>query len=454
MNRLPNLVVLHILCLSSHAMQASSDPAPEIPFTRHVLPNGLTVILHPDHRLPAVCVNLWYFVGSKDEPPGRSGFAHLFEHLMFMGTEKVPYPSFDTIMEAAGGSNNASTSEDRTNYFASGHRGLLETFIYLEADRMASLGPSMTQEKLDTQRDVVRNERRQSYENRPYGKAYLEIPPTIYPPGHPYHNPVIGSHADLERATLEDVKEFFRRFYYPGNASLVIAGDFDPAEARRLVDKHFGPLDASPPPASGNDGRAAFPPAPRIEGSPRVTLEDNVELPLSILVWHSPAVYADGDADMDILASLLGGGKSSRLYRSLVHDRQLAQEVNVSQSSAYLVSEFHVRVHARPGVSQEAIEAEVDREIGRIQAEGPSEHEVQRAKNRIETAFWRGMEGLLERADRLNGYNFHLGDPGAIARDRARYDAVTRETVKARANAVLKKDARLVLRVVPKRLLE
>jgi zinc protease len=427
-------------------LSVSTAAAVEIPFTRHRLPNGLTVILHEDHRLPLVAVNLWYHVGSADEPRGRSGFAHLFEHLMFMGTDGVPYPGFDTIMESQGGSNNASTSNDRTNYFESGPRHLLGTFLWLEADRMASLGSSMTPEKLDTQRDVVRNERRQSYENRPYGEAYLEIPARMYPAGHPYRSPVIGSHEDLERATLDDVREFFDGFYFPGNASLVIAGDFDPAEARALVEKHFGALPGRPPVE-----RPPRPAAVRLESEVRATLEDQVEIPLCIFAWHSPAVFADGDAELDVLAAILGGGKASRLYRALVYEKKLAQEVSAHQASRRLGSELRITAHALPGASRDAVEAAIDEEIARIRDEGPTEREVERARNQIETSFWEEIQSISGRADLLNRYQFHLDDPGAIERDRARYRAVTPEAVMRWARAVLHPRARLVLWVVPKR---
>ena len=418
----------------------------EIPFTRYELPNGLTVILHEDHRLPLVSANIWYYVGSKDEPPGRSGFAHLFEHLMFMGTNKVPYPQFDLTMETSGAWNNATTSEDRTTYFETGPRHLLDTFLFLESDRMASLGDSMTQEKLDAQRDVVRNERRQSYENRPYGKAYLEIPERLYPKGHPYHEPIIGSHEDLERATVEDVKDFFRKFYFPRNASLAIVGDFEPAAARELVARHFGPLPSLPPAPRKQDI-----PQPRLDGIVRVTLTDTVELPLSIFVWHSPPAYQGGDADLDVVATILGGGKASRLYKALVYEKKLAQEVMVFQGSRYLGSEFHVAAYARPGVSQDELEAEVDKEVARVCAEGLELREVERARNRIDTSFWGRTQSLPEKADLLNAYQFHFGDPGAIGKDRARYERVTPESAKRWAKQILEPDSRLILRVVPQK---
>jgi predicted Zn-dependent peptidase len=417
----------------------------EIPFTRFELPNGLKVILHEDHRLPLVCVNLWYYVGSKDEPPRRSGFAHLFEHLMFMGTEKTPYGVFDSTIEKGGGSNNASTSTDRTNYFEWGPRELLETFLRLEADRMAGLGAAMTQEKLDTQRGVVRNERRQNYENRPYGKMQLEIPQRIFPPEHPYHNPVIGSHEDLERASVDDVKDFFARYYFARNASLVVAGDFDPAEARSLVEKHFGPLPSRPP------LERPTPAAPRLDRVLKDNLVDDVELALSAFVWHSPAMFAAGDSELDLLASILGGGKSGRLYKRLVYEKKLAQNVSVFQASRHLASEFRILAYARPGVSQDELEAEADKVVDELLHDGPTQREVDRARNGIEAAFWHEIESLRERADLLNRYQFHLDDPGGLARDLERYRNATVEGVSEWARKVLRRDARLVLRVVPRK---
>jgi len=304
----------------------------------------------------------------------------------------------------------------------------------------------MDQEKLDTQRGVVRNERRQSYENRPYGKAFLEIPRLLYPPDHPYHHPVIGSHQDLEAATVEDVKDFFEDFYDPGNATLAIAGDIDPARARSLVEKHFGRMPGGPA-----SPRKAPRSPPRLQGTVRHQVEDAVELPLSVFVWHSPAVYAEGDADLDVLATVLAGGKSSRLYETLVYEKKTAQEVAAYQASRLLGSELRILVHARPGSSQDEIEAEVDRQIERLRTDGPTQREVDRARNRIETSFWQGLQSVSERADLLNTYQFHFGDPGAIGRDRARYDAVTPETVRRWAREVLDPGSRLILRVVPRK---
>jgi zinc protease len=257
---------------------------------------------------------------------------------------------------------------------------------------------------------------------------------------------VIGSHEDLERASVADVKEFFQRFYFPKNASLVIAGDFDSSQARELVSKHLDSLPARPGVEHRKSATAA-----KIEGTVRATLTDSVELPLSVLVWHSPALFKEGDADLDVLASVLGSGKSSRLYRSLVYEKKLAQEVSVAEESSYLTSRFQIMVYARPGSSQDEIEAEVDRQLGELRKNGPTQREVDRARNRIETSFWERAQSLGERADLLNRYQFFFGDPGAIRRDRARYDRVTVESVKKWANEVLRPDARLLLRVVPEK---
>ena len=443
---------LLVAALVALAIAQPGQPAcsQEIAFQRYSLPNGLTVILHEDHRLPRVAINLWYYVGSKDEPAGRSGFAHLFEHLMFMGTKKVPVGQFDTIMEGAGGSNNATTSTDRTNYFESGPRELLELFLFLEADRMTGLSRAMTIDKLNTQRGVVRNERRQSYENRPYGKMWLEIPPLMFPAGHPYHHSVIGSHEDLENAAVKDVVEFFKDFYFPANASLVIAGDFDPREARALVAKYFGAIPRRPV------IKRKTPAEPAIDGLLRKTISDAVKLPLACFVWHSPAFYKEGDADMDILANSLAGGKSSRLYRRLVYEKKLAQDVSAFQSSSLLGSEFYIQVYALPGTSARdnlerlgKIEREVDAVIAELQNRGATAREIARARNSAESSFWSDLESLEEKADLLNRYLFHFGNPGAIGADLARYSKITPQSTAAWAKKVLDPGARLILHVLP-----
>ncbi len=422
---------------------AAAD-GPTIPFERYRLDNGLTVILHEDHRLPVVAVNLWYRVGSKDEPPDRSGFAHLFEHLMFMGTRSVPVGEFDRVMERSGGSNNATTSQDRTNYFESGPSNLLETFLFLESDRLRTLGRDITRKKLDLQRDVVRNERRQNYEDRPYGKAYLEMAPSLYPPGHPYHHPVIGSHEDLENATVEDVRQFFARFYVPANVSLVVAGDFEPARARAWIQKYFGDI-----PAGAEPEHAVAAPVRLDQPSLRTIEDQRVQLPRTMLLHHSPPFYADGDADLDVLGSVLGDEKTGRLYRRLVYEKELAQDVSAGQWSSMLASVFVIQVTARPGVELEAIEREVDDVIKGLRDDPPTERECARARNGIEMSFWHGVESVASRADLLNQYQFYLGDPGALARDIERYRKLTPRSVLRWSDEVLRPDGRVTLRIVP-----
>jgi len=414
----------------------------KIDFEKLVLPNGLTVILHVDRSSPLVAVNLWYHVGSKDEVVGRTGFAHLFEHLMFMGSRNAPYPSFDGIMESWGGHNNGSTSNDRTNYYEIGPRNLLETFLWLEADRLATLPDVITDDELERQRKVVQNERRQSYENRPYGQAELVVPEAMYPPEHPYHWPTIGSHEDLVAASVEDVRDFFRRFYLPSNASLAIAGDFDPAEARRLVERYFGwqPRRERP--------RAPAPPPAALAASRETTMKDRVQLPRLRLAWHAPALFAPGDADLDLAAHVLAGGKSSRLYRSLVFERRIAQDVFAYQSSQMLGSLFQVGITAKPGHGLDEIGAAADQELARLAAEGPTPAEVERARNTHLADFYKSLDHMQTRADLLNHYEHLLGDPGGVERDVARYEATTAASVRDAFAAVVKAP-RLTLTVVP-----
>jgi zinc protease len=391
----------------------------KIDFETFELPNGLTVILHVDRTSPLVAVNLWYHVGSKDESPGRTGFAHLFEHLMFMGSKHAPYPSFDAIMESWGGHNNGTTSNDRTNYYEIGPRNLLETFLWLEADRLATLAEVITEEELEKQRKVVLNERRQSYENRPYGRGELRIPEVMYPDAHPYHWPTIGSQADVEAASVADVRNFFERFYRPSNASLAIAGDFEPAEARRLVERYFGWQ------AKRDRPRPPSPPAPSLAEAREETLTDRVQLPRLRLTWHTPALFSAGDAELDIAAHVLGGGKSSRLYRTLVYERRIAQDVFAYQGSQRLTSLFHVGVTAKPEHGLDELQGAVDAQLARLAGDGPTAAEVDRARNTHLADFYKSLDHLQTRADLLNHYQYLLGDPGGVERDVARYEAVT-----------------------------
>ncbi len=415
----------------------------KIEFDTFALANGLTVIFHQDRSSPLVAVDLWYHVGSKDESPGRTGFAHLFEHLMFMGSRHAPYPAFDSIMESWGGHNNGTTSNDRTNYYEIGPRNLLETFLWLEADRLATLPDVITGEELEKQRKVVLNERRQSYENRPYGRSELAIPEAMYPPEHPYHWPTIGSQEDVEAATVPDVRAFFDRFYRPSNASLVVAGDFDPEVARALVDRYFGWQPNRERPARG-----ARPAEPNLSADVELTLTDRVQLPRLRFGWHTPALFAAGDADLDLAAHVLGGGKSSRLYRALVYERRIAQDVFAYQGSQILGSLFHIGATAKPGYTLDEIGRAVDEEIARLGAEGPTEAELARARNTHLADFYKGLDHLQTRADLLNHYQYVVGRPDGVEQDVERYRQATRASVRdAFAQAIAKH--RLVLRTVP-----
>jgi predicted Zn-dependent peptidase len=394
-------------CTAAHAGEA-------IPFQRYELPNGLQVLLHPDRSLPQVVVDVWYRVGSKDEVAGRSGFAHLFEHLMFMGTDRLPGNGFDAVMEAYGGSNNAWTMEDATNYHEGGPPNLLETFLWMEADRMDALGRAMTQQKLDLQRDVVRNERRQSYEDQPYGVAWLAMPEMLYPKGHPYAHTVIGTHEDLQNASVADVKDFFATWYVPNNASLVVAGDFDPEAVKPMIARYFGSIPSRTLPA-----RPAVLPVTRVQ---RASLEvrDDVQFPQVDYVWHTPAAFSADDAALQLVASLLGDGESSRLYRALVATG-LAQEVEVQQMPTQLGSTFVVVATAMEGVPLARLERALHDELESLANTPPSPEELARVQAQFELGLLEELEGLLARATRLNQYWAYTGDPGFLAKDLARF---------------------------------
>ncbi len=415
-----------------------------IPFQKYTLKNGLVVILSEDRSTPMVTVSTMVRVGSRFEPPRRSGFAHLFEHLMFMGTSRVPTGKFDAWMEAEGGWNNAWTSEDRTHYFDVGPAHVLPLLLWLEADRLAAVGATMTQEKLDAQRDVVKNERRQRIENKPYGGVELALPDMLYPAGHPYHHPVIGSHEDLTAAQVDDVKKFFADWYVPNNMALTVVGDFDTAKLKPEIERLFGGLAKGAVPAA-----PAAPPA-KLQGVTRRTLEDEVALPKLVMAFHSPAHFAPGDADLDILAAVLNRGKTSRLYKALVYDKELAQSVSAVQSSQELSSFFEIEAVARPGVGLDQLEKEIDAVLRSILDKGVTKAEVDRSKNEYETAFVRQLESVHNRASLLATYETFLGDPGYIAKDLDRYRKVDAASVSAAAKAHLTLDARVIIHVVPR----
>ncbi len=414
-----------------------------IPHERLELSNGLVLILHEDHRFPLACVNLWYGVGAKDETPGRTGFAHLFEHLMFMGTDRVPEGEFDAIMESGGGWNNATTSEDRTDYYDFGPAELLPTLLWLEADRLESLGRCIDQDKLDRQREVVRNERRQSYEMAPYGRAELILPEFLYPKGHPYDHSVIGSHEDLEAATVEDVRAFFETWYTPANLSLVVAGDFDRDETVARVEELFGNIASRPVPPRSLRTPASLP-RPR-----RLSVRDKVQHPRISLVWHTPALFEKDDAALDLASSILGGGRSSRLYQRLIQKEALATRVRAGQISMQLTSLFEIEILCRPGVDLDRVEAVAQEELARFRNDGPDQDELLRQVATEEVRILSSLEPLLNRALRLNQYEASLGDPDGVARDLDRYRKLSTADIQSAAATWLRDDRRACLVVRP-----
>jgi zinc protease len=427
--------------LPSGSLGAQS--VPRIPFEKYTLPNGLEVILHQDHTTPVIAVDTWYHVGSGDEKAGHTGFAHLFEHLMFMGSGHVATGQFDQLLEAAGGNNNGSTTEDRTNYYEITPSNALPLALYLDSDRMGFLVQALDSAKVDLQRDVVKNERRQGVDNVPYGRAHETILAALYPKGHPYSWPVIGSMADLSAATLEDVKNFFRTYYAPNNATLVIAGDFNADSAKALVERYFGDI------PRGSEVPARPSPAPVV--IPRDTflvLQDKVQIPRVYYTWPSVRNFAHDDAALNVLGSVLADGKNSRLYKRLVYDLQVAQDVNAYQDGQRLAGYFQVIVTPRKGIAPARIDSLVRAEIARVQKDGVTPRELARVQNSTRSDFLQSLATNLGKAELLNQYNYFVGDPDYVQRDAARYDAVTRADVQRVARMYLTKPV-VVLTVVP-----
>lgn len=433
-------ILLVALCLWALARPAAAQ---DIKYEKYKLNNGMTVILHEDHTLPIATVNIWYRVGAKDELPGRSGFAHLFEHLMFMGTQRVPGNDFDRLMEAGGGANNASTAFDRTNYFSDGPASLLPTLLWLDADRLEDLARTMDQDKLNKQRDVVRNEIRQQVENTPYGKAGEYIYRLMYPKGHPYHEAVYGTHEDLEAATVTNVKDFFATYYVPNNASLVVVGDFDSGKIKPLIASLFGSI------ARGGEVNHRTAAPLKLGTVLRTTMLDRVQLPMVKMVWHSPAGFAEGDAEMDLIAAVLSEGKNSRLYKRLVFDDKTAVDVSAHQDSAGLGSLFIVDVMAKPGVDLGVVEKAVDEELAKLIKDGPTKAELDQRKATIELGKLAQLQSVRTLADKLNEYEYHFGEPNSFKRDLDRYRNATTTGVQGWAHKVLDPNDRLVVRVLP-----
>jgi zinc protease len=417
----------------------------DLPYAKRTLDNGLDVIVHEDHHVPIVAVNVWYHVGSKNERPGRTGFAHLFEHLMFEGSAHHDTGYFPPLQQA-GALLNGSTNADRTNYWEVVPTSALDRALWLESDRMGYLLPALTRERFETQRDVVLNERRQNYENRPYGLALMALAARLFPPDHPYHWMTIGAADDIRAMQLEDVQAFFRSYYHPANASLVLAGDIDTGRAFDLAGHYFREIapGARPAPVRAEASLAR---------EHRLLLEDRVEMPRLYMAWLSPAMFAPGDAEMDLLADALASGKVSRLYRTLVYDRRMALDVSAFQNSRELTGFFLVVATGTPGRSLADLAAAIDHEVNELATAGPTQAEMERAVAQAEAHFLYRLQtvgGFGGKSDQLNAYNVLRGDPGFFASDLERYRSATQESVRAAAARHLAFDRRVLLSVVPR----
>lgn len=427
-------------------LPATAQTIPKLQFEKYTLPNGLEVILHEDHSVPLVTVNTWFKVGSGDEDVGRTGFAHLFEHIMFMGSQHVPVGMFDIWLESAGANNNGSTTEDRTNYYEDMPSNALPLALWLDADRMGWLLPTMDLPKLDLQRDVVKNERRQGVDNQPYGRADETMLAALFPANHPYSWPVIGSMKDLSAATLDDVKNFFTKYYAPNNATISIAGDFDPTEAKTLINKYFGSIPPGPPIT-----RRTTVPAAQIARDTFMVLEDKVQLPRVYYMWQSDKLFGPNDAAQEILGTILGGDKTSRLYRRLVYEMQVAQDVVSYQNGMRLDGVFRVWVTPKPGHTPAQMDKLVREEITKLVSGGVTERELQRAKNSINSRFLDRLSavgGFSGKADLLNYYNYFVGQPDYVQQDLTRYMNTTTADVQRVARELFARP-KVVLTVVP-----
>ena len=441
------LALLLTISLSQPTLGQKKSAAPsdsiKIPFETYKLPNGLTVILSQDKTTPTVAVNVWYYVGSKNEMPGRTGFAHLFEHVMFTGSGNVPYGLHDKLTEGVGGGNNGTTNNDRTNYFETIPSNYLETALWLESDRMGFLLDKLDLAKLNAQRDIVKNERRQGVDNQPYGRVGEIFAAAMYPKGHPYSWPVIGSMTDLTAASEEDVKAFFRLYYAPNNATLAVVGDFDPAQAKAWIQKYFADL------PQGKAVQRPSVPLGKLEASKRLVYEDRVQVPRLYIQWPTVGFKNDDDYALAVMGSILSGSRTARLTKALVYDSQKASQVSGFQNSAEDVGVFQVTVVPRPESTLTELEAAVDQVLQKFISEGPTEEELQKAKSGLELNFLRGLESNLGKANQLiNGAVFY-SDPGYFSKDYQKTLAVTAADVKRVAAQYLTR-SRVVLSVVPK----
>ncbi len=427
----------------AHAERAGEPAA--IKAHAYTLDNGLRVILHEDHATPVTTIYLRYAVGSKDEKPGRSGFAHLFEHLMFEGSKHVPEGAFDSLLESVGGRNNGSTNADRTDYIVQIPSHHVPLALYLEADRMAGLWDVMTEKKLSGQRDVVKNERRSGYENAPYGLAELAIQQALWPPGHGNHNLTIGTMEDLDAASMADIEAFYREFYVPGNAILVVAGDLDVTTTQRLIERFFAWMPRAPTPRLVTLEGQVEP----LSGEVKLTAQDDVQAPKLILAWRSPPPFAPDSAELELATRILASGKASRLHRRLLLEEQLASEVYAALYPQVLGGELQLGAVIREGISPDRVLRIIDEELAALATSPPSAAELERAINSREAEFLREHEHVGRRAATFAHYAAMTGSPNFFAADLARYRAVTPSALQAAVARWLAPDARVVMQVLP-----
>ena len=419
-----------------------SSASINIPFEHYTMPNGLRVILAPDRATPSVAVNMWYHVGSKNEEKGRTGFAHLFEHVMFTGSGNIPYGLHDKYTSGIGGDNNGTTDNDRTLYYEVVPANYLETALWLEADRMGFLLDALDIAKLNAQRDIVKNERRQRIDNQPYGRVGEILSAAMYPAGHPYSWSVIGSMTDLSAASEEDVKNFFRLYYAPNNAILTLAGDFDPAQAKTWIEKYFSAIPKGKPIT-----RPTIAPAV-LSAEKRLVFEDNVPVPRLYMQWPTVGVKHEDDFALSVLGPVLAGARTARLTKALVYDKPAAASISAFQGSSEDVGEFGITVTPRPGSTLTSLEQEIDAIVERLKKEGPTAQEIQAAIAPQELQFVSGLQSNLGKTNQLaDGAGYH-GDPAYFKKEYEKRRAVTAEDVKRVANKYLTGN-RVVLSVVP-----
>ncbi len=417
----------------------------KIDYEKYSLPNGLQVILYPDISIPVVAVNLWYRVGSANERNGKTGFAHLFEHMMFQGSQNVPKEGHFKFIQEAGGSLNGSTSFDRTNYYETVPANYLELALWLESDRKGFILPGLKPEKLDNQKDVVMNERRQRYENQPYGLAWEKLFSNLFSYDHPYSWPTIGWMDDIAKFELDDVKKFFEKYYSPSNASLVIGGNFDKSNTKDLIEKYFGEIkETAPIPEIETSFQS-------LNESKKIIYEDNVQLPRIYLAWHTVKAFHENDAVLDLLSDILTSSKNSRLHKSLVFEKQIAQDISSFQYSGKLDGSFIIASTAKPGITLEKIKEEITKGINDLISKGITENELLRAKNNVKSSYIFSLQKIDLITDQINHYNFYLNEPDSFLFDLSRYEQVTREQIIDAAQKFLTKP-NVKLNIIPKKM--